>query len=177
VYPTPPKVLSATRAHRKEKEEKKWERRPTGEVASGGIFWNPPPSSSLSLSLFPSLYYPPTALITGQDNTHHQGTTEGKGERRKEKGEGRGSDAEAASEGIVLDPPHLPLSLSLSLYSPPTTIITGQDNTLRRLFLCFDPTKEQKKYEQPSPAILSEELFGPFFVISPAFLATTRPPR
>jgi hypothetical protein len=141
------------------------------------FFGNLPPSSSLSLSLFPSLYYPPTALITGQDNTHHQGTTEGKGERRKEKGEGRGSDAEAASEGIVLDPP---TSLSLSLYlCTPHPPPSSQDKTThpRRLFLCFDPTKEQKKYEQPSPAILSEELFGPFFVISPAFLATTRPPR
>ena len=118
-----------------------------------------------------------TALITGQDNTHHQGTTEGKGERRKEKGEGRGSDAEAASEGIFLDPPpHLPLSLSLSLCAPHPP---GQDNTPTAFVLCFDPPKEQKKYEQPSPAILSEELLGPFFVtgVSPAFLATTRPPR
>ena len=180
MYPTPPKALSATRAHRKEKgeggKEKGNDAPPTRWPPEDFFGIPPPPPLFLSPSFLLCTTHP---LPSSQDKTTHttREQRKGKGKDERKRGKDEGPTRRRPPKELFWTPP---TSLSLSLYlCTPHPPPSSQDKTThpRRLFLCFDPTKEQKKYEQPSPAILSEELFGPFFVISPAFLATTRPPR
>ena len=147
MYPTPPKALSATRAHRKEKgeggKEKGNDAPPTRWPPEDFFGIPPPPPLFLSPSFLLCTTHP---LPSSQDKTTHttREQRKGKGKDERKRGKDEGPTRRRPPKELFWTLPHLPLSLSLSLYSPPTTIITGQDNTLRVCFFVSIQLKSRK---------------------------------
>ena len=113
MYPTPPKVLSATRAHRKGKEEKKW------ELSFSLFFWESPPlllpfSLSLSFSVLPTHcpHHRARQHTPPGNNGRERGKTKGKGGRTRVR---RGGGLRRNCFG-----PPPPPSLSLFISALPT---------------------------------------------------------